>query len=232
MCGERWDELPEKVMRILRELEAAAGAKVEWRKVDKLSGKMSKDWEDDGPIVLFREYSHEGAAHELLHLLLDVEGFPGISRCNRWSANAAGTVVHNLLQHLMIFPRLRELGFDPDTRECTANESLLGNIQDQSAGRFEVESPHHIKAMYASILMRARQHCGVGAVDRINKQMCGIQGIEKIQTLARSVREIIIIGPDSTLDEYGDILDLCIKELSLDDILEARPPDINGSDGR
>lgn len=72
-------QLPDRLVSLVTEIEARAGRPIRWKEDKNLFGAMySNVWKGQATIV-YRDFTEEGTAHELLHLRLTYSGFPTLS---------------------------------------------------------------------------------------------------------------------------------------------------------
>jgi len=119
------DKLPDKLKNLVNEIEAKAGCKIRWEQDKDLAGKMWSNVEGVVPIVKFREFTESGVAHELLHLKLMLSGFPQFI-CFDDDPRIELTVqmLIGAIQHPVIFPQLRQLGYKDDESEAIQKQLI------------------------------------------------------------------------------------------------------------
>jgi hypothetical protein len=106
-------KLPDKLRILVNEIEAKAGCAICWEQDENLEAECKSNLEKGQPIIKYRKFTEHGSAHELLHLKLGLSGFPMcyyLGNLN-WEFSAM-SMLENVVHHLVIFPQLRQLGYD------------------------------------------------------------------------------------------------------------------------
>jgi hypothetical protein len=128
-------ELPEPIQKIKNDIEKLSGASVRFKENSDIDGAMKAEIENGTgrPIIKYqseKKLYDGGVAEELMHLNLDYSGYPRIF-CpgNEKHAFQAAVILHNVLQHSIIFPKLESLGYNPRDSEYSPVENSLDIIE-------------------------------------------------------------------------------------------------------
>ncbi len=146
-------KLPDKLMVLVNEIEAKAGHPICWKQDKNMGGEMSADVVEGYPTISYRNFTESDAAHELLHLKLTLSGFPRL-RCaaNMNLTIQAMIMLQGVVQHTVIFPQLRELGYDAD--ESGGIRRQLGGLREENINRI-VNEPD-LRTLYSMLYVRAK----------------------------------------------------------------------------
>lgn len=220
MKSEHPDNLPPKVQELKSMVEKITGETVRWRESKELEGDMGAKLARI-PLVEYKNYSHSGAAHELLHLKLDLLGFPGIrQKSYNGRAGVALTMLHNLLQHRMFFPQLKEMGFDEHAGECKAVKRMFAKLHREDIDVSNIPNEPFLKALFAMLYARTKEHCDKvifhGLVDEVYAQ----KYMDLAQAMGEAVLDNIKVTRESTPEHYREVLERCLDVLGIRDHVE------------
>ncbi|MGA2518721.1 MAG: hypothetical protein ABSG44_19530 [Thermodesulfobacteriota bacterium] len=224
-------ELPEPIQKIKNDIEKLSGASVRFKEDSGIDGAMKAEIENGTgrPIIKYqneKELCDGGVAEELMHLNLDYSGYPRIF-CpeNEKHAFQAADILHNVLQHSIIFPQLESLGYNPRDSEYSPVENALKIIESADFKRLPNEP--YLRAMFAVAYVRSKLFCQ----DNIKLQEHTDQIFEDadlvhVKKMAQEVIEKVKNLPGKSKAEYIETLDHCLSELKLSEIVSMKIYDI------
>jgi hypothetical protein len=217
-------KLPPQLDEWRTEIESRAGYPIDWQPAPCLDGAMDSGWTERRPVIRYRDYSEAGVAEELLHLLLDLDGYPRLAADEiRTLDRTTATMLQNILQHAIIFPRLRALGYQPDQGECEATARQLRRLDEQKLDVSRLADEAALRALLAVFYVRVRRHCDAGEVQsRVDEMFAGDE-FSEVHRLARGLTDAITLTASSSCDEYVLVGNRCIEilgtEISIADTL-------------
>lgn len=218
---ERPVNLPPEVAAIEKQIEQRTGLAVFWRSRMRLDGAMCARWICGRPVVLYKEYSNEGAAEELLHLRLDCDGYRHLRPLDHnGHTHQALTMLMGIAQHRMIFPRLRAHGSNPDDGECEAVccqiEKIIGGGFD--ASRLAAEPK--LEALLSVVYARALAHCQRGRSKNLANSAFSGDSYSNVRSRGQAIAGILDLTADTSPEEYERALERCLKLIGLRDCAE------------
>ncbi len=183
-------QLPDRLEIIVREIEAKAGRPICWKLDENLPGAMYNNVWKAQPTIVYRDFTEEGAAHELLHLRLTYSGFPTLL-CDG-NLPLAMQVMETLLgaaQHIVIFPQLKEWGYRPYEVQSRGIRKQLAQLKEEDFDR--VSSEPEVRALFSMIYVRAFLESEDAEVQAEAERIFGEPRLEACRALSKSVIEIL-----------------------------------------
>jgi hypothetical protein len=217
MTTESWDNLPPEVEAIKGEIEQRSGEEVWFTPSDDISGAMTAKWiGGNEPVVFFKEYSHAGAAEELLHLILDLDGCFRMQIPNGGQLiTSAAIVLHNLLQHAVIFPRLETMDYSQDKGECESTLKLLSSLIEKYQSLQEVTLKPGGTSLLAALYVRAKRHCTSATFESGLEPDFQQTGFLETLELGEELDQAIQLAANSSAEQYNAVLEKCVGILGL-----------------
>lgn len=220
MIDESIENLPEAVLEVQRKLEKFAFVSVQWVDDPEMTAGGQATWGDDGetPTVRFREFSHRMAAEELLHLRLDQTGYPRLGRPGaNWAITGAATLLHNLLQHQIIYPQMEKMELTPGAGECKAISKIVESRKAKTDAEVKACQPHQLVAVSTMIYICSRFYCHNEMLAVIDQQMDQIPEAEDARIIGDRLIPVFDLDENSNEEEYRRLLKLLVDELQLTD---------------
>lgn len=216
MRGNPWDDLPAEVAELKANVERLSGCEVYFQPTDDGAGHSTYQWIDEDIVVYVGEYSHAMAAEELLHIQMDIEGYPRLRVAGRSLHLArAATHLHNEIQHAVIFPKLEAMGYSPRTGECEAIANWVratSAVLDSSDA--DARDPH-FKALITMLYVRARRNCDLGACAELDRTLFDLPACAEAVAAGRFVMDLIANGPLTPVERYRHLMQQCLQVLDI-----------------
>ncbi len=227
MQVENHENMPPEVLALQREVEKAVGVDVFWQEDDNLDGSMSVQWVNREPVIRFRPsgFSHAGAAEELLHMKLDLHGYliPQQTIHCKYEFQAL-TILHNVLQHAVIFPLLEKMGYPRYKGEC---ESVKRQFSKHNPSEFDSErfsQEPGLLALFAMLYVRMKRHCTAEELSGLMGNLYRKHGYSDTRRMADLVLDEICLNETSSPEVYNSNLRRCLKILGLSDAVDLVDP--------
>lgn len=224
-------QLPDRLVSLVTEIEARAGRPIRWKEDKNLFGAMySNVWKGQATIV-YRDFTEEGAAHELLHLRLTYSGFPTLS-CDG-HLHITKQVMDMLLgaaQHIVIFPQLKEWGYNPHEAESRGIRKQLAQLEKEDLDR--VSSEPDIRALFSMIYVRVFLECEDAKTQSEAERIFDDPRLQPCRALAKSVIAIFRAWDLRDNLEAHSALNEAIKVLGQSDHIEIEPSEFASNQDR
>lgn len=227
-----WIELPPVIESLKVQIESRIEGEVCFQLSDDplIKGAMTIQWINGDLVIFCKRYSHGGAAEELLHGKLDLEGFkkPQLGEPNTIACQAL-TILHNLLQHAVVFPTLESWGFPQDEVECCAVSRQFGSLESQHLDATRIENEPDLLAFLTLLYVRAKRHCRGNEFTRLTKGLYKQPGYSDARNLAMKVIDEIDLSESSTPKQYNKTLQSCLDILGYGGkvkLVDARSSDV------
>lgn len=212
-------KLPDKLTDLIREIEARAGRPISWKKNEEVGGEMHSNLLEGSPTIVYRSFTEEGAAHELLHLRLMLAGFPRLECAeNLHITRQVMIMLEGVFHHSVIFPQLKEWGYDPCVAETRGIGSQLDKFKEEDFERASRE--RELKALYSIVYVRGLIDSNdANLYERINK----VFGDERLQASRHLGQNIIHLLDSHDLNNHAEArsaLQHAIEILDLNDQID------------
>jgi len=223
---EPWQNLPKEVRELKEEIELRIPGEVCFQESNdqEIQGAMTIKLIAGDLVVFAKDYSHAGAAEELLHAKLGLSGFmnPRPTKPNN-IAHQALTILHNLLQHAVIFPELEAMGYPRDDGECKAVARQFTKLAKQELESARIEEEPGLLALLAMIYVRARKHCSEAEFHRLTSGLYTQAGYSKAIAMGEGVFSAIDLGAGYTAEQYNETLSRCLDQLGFGEAVQLVP---------
>jgi hypothetical protein len=202
--------LPPAVLDLWRDVELRSGNNIVWRVVTQCAGCMSTHLDGDIPVIECKEYTESGLAEELMHLLMRLDGSPDLWVPPSGPLKDALEMLGGLREHILIFPKLRQMGYDPSAEEAV--EKQLRDLVETHQPEFSrIDQEPCLRAMYAMLYARSlieicpgalRDECDVVFEKYPELRVCKRLGQRTAETLLKAGS-----SPDDAEQALQDCLD-------------------------
>lgn len=208
------DNLPPSIARLWNEVSRQAGNPVEWTDDELEEADMIAEWHDRDPIVFHTSDSHASAARELVHLKLDLRGYPEPRVAPSFQYPWIEQLLHQLLRRSMSFPTVRKMGYEPEPGERHWVARWHERIR-QASPQVNCDNVAAFDLHVALLLAHARRFCGrtQGAPD-LAPFDCD-ERYQRARLLADHLDQAINLKADSSVFQYRQNLDRCTEILGL-----------------
>jgi hypothetical protein len=216
-------KLSAKLENLVRELESKAGRPICWKHVENLGGAMHSDVLEGCPIIEYRAFTEEGAAHELLHLHLAYDGFPRLL-CEENMNRARRTMVmlQDTTHHLVLFPKLKEWGYDPCAEETKGIERQLEQFREEDFAR--ISSEPDLRALYSMVYVRAWIESEDPKLQARVERIFADGPLQECRTLGKTIIKILRARNLSNNQEAYMTLSEAVQVLGQSDYIEVQYP--------
>lgn len=206
--------LPDKVEKLVKEVEKLTGTSIKWEEADTLRGRMSNDLVDGAPTIRYREFSIGAAAEELLHLKLRLSGYPRL-KCpeNLNITRQVMDMLQNVIEHQIIYPELESIGFKPRKTQASAVLKQFKQLSEVELGRLSKEP--ELRALFAIVYVRANVECDS---DSLKKKLDSRFSHDRLKSVKNMAKELILTIQTSELLTRKDFITTaqrCLSILSL-----------------
>lgn len=212
-------KLSDKLNDLVREIEARAGRPISWKKNEELDGEMYSNLVEGNPTIVYRSFTDEGVAHELLHLRLILTGFPRLE-CpeNLHITRQVMIMLEGVFHHSVIFPQIKEWGYDPYVGETRGVRSQLEKFREEDFERASRE--RELKALYGMVYVR-------GLIDsndtNLHEQINKLFGDDRLQASRHLGQKIIHLLHSHDVNNHAEArsaLHHAIELLDLNDQID------------
>lgn len=221
MNSEHWDDMPAVVANLKADVEAEAQVEIYFQGSDDEDGAMTFQWLPTGLVVFCRDYSHAGAAEELLHIRLDIRGFLRLrllSNCH--ITRQAITALHNVFQHAVIFPQLERMGFSQDEGECISVFNQYDKYKEENFDSSRFQREPCLRALFAVFYVRAVRHCPDVKVQILKNSLFQNPGYADAKILGERVLPEINLDENTSPEHYNSVMKRCLNVLNLEDVVK------------
>jgi len=214
-------KLPDKLRILVNEIEAKAGCAICWEQDENLEGECWSNVEKGQPIIKYRKFTEHGAAHELLHLKLGLSGIPKCYYLGNLNLEfSAMSMLENVVHHLVIFPQLRQLGYDADERGSIRKQ--LNQVRQKKFDRIADEPD--LKAMFSMFYARAQMDTKDLDLQAKVQRVFADERLQLCRALGEKVIEVIRSRDLSKNQEAYAVLEEAIGVLGLSDTITIEYP--------
>lgn len=216
MSNSPWDQLPTEIAELKAEVERLSGREVYFQWTDDGASHSTFEWSDEDIVVFVGEYSHAMAAEELLHIQMDIEGYPcpRIAGRSRHLLNAA-THLHNEIQHAVIFPKLEAMGYSPRVGEGEAVAKWVRSIRASlETDEIRPDDPH-VRAMIAILYVRVQRNCDLELRAELNELLFENPKSAVALAAGQATLELIANGPITPVANYECLVQGCLRALGI-----------------
>jgi hypothetical protein len=209
--------LPSRLEDLEREVNGLFGQHVTWKQDLSIGGAMICSVERGAPRIKYREFTEEGAAHELLHLRLLGASYPEV-KCyeNQRHARGAATMLSNCLQHSQIFPILEDWGYQPRLTESQGLKRQLTTLPTSDLARLLAE--FGFEALLAMLHVRALLDCSSSELSADLKSICPPDTWERVERVSTRVLQSIDSTPTAMPAQAELILKTCLDHLGISQV--------------
>ncbi len=214
-------KLPDKLIVLVDEIEAKAGRPICWKQDEGLPAEMGANLVGGNPTISYRNFSESGAAHELLHLKLALSGFPRLICPEIMDPTMQAMIMlEGVVQHSVIFPKLRQLGYDDDERRAIRKQLNLVQLE----GLDRIANEPDLRAMFSMLYVRTLTDCEDLSLHAKLQRLFSDERLQICRVLGEKVIEVIRSRDLSKNQEAHAVLEEAIAVLELSDTITFEYP--------
>ena len=208
--------LPDRVGKLVKQVEKLAGTSIHWEAADSLKGTMSADLVDGIPTIRYREFSIKGAAEELFHLKLRLSGYARLEcRENLNITVQVMDMLQNAIEHQIIYPKLESMGFQPRRTQNSPVSKQFRELSQVELTRLSEEP--ELRALFAMVYVRANVECDSDSLKEKLDSRFGHDRLKGVKNMASKLIQIIQTDELITREEFRTTVRQCLNVLSLGD---------------